>query len=88
MSVRQSRGSGSACGSTFLNRTFRKYLEETLRNLDGFGDDTIEDAMIEFENITKRRFTGEEDSIVIRVPGVTDHAEKGIRRQTQSSAVF
>ncbi|KAJ9606959.1 hypothetical protein H2200_008970 [Cladophialophora chaetospira] len=74
-------GSGGACGSTFLNRIFRKYLEDTLSDLDGFGEDTLEDALVEFENITKRRFIGEEDFIIIRVPGLADNAEKGVKRQ-------
>ena len=74
-------GSGNACGSTFLNRIFRKYLEDNFGDLDGFGDDTLEDALIEFENITKRRFTGDEDIIILRVPGLVDNAEKGIKRQ-------
>ncbi|OAP59951.1 hypothetical protein AYL99_04953 [Fonsecaea erecta] len=74
-------GGGGACGSTFLNRIFRKYLEENLSDLDGFDEDTLEDALNEFENITKRRFTGEEQSVILRVPGLTDDVEKGIKRQ-------
>ncbi|OQU95466.1 hypothetical protein CLAIMM_01668 isoform 2 [Cladophialophora immunda] len=74
-------GGGGACGSTFLNRIFRKYLEENLSDLDGFDEDTLEDALNEFENITKRRFTGQEESIIVRVPGLMDNAEKGIKRQ-------
>ncbi|KIW81060.1 hypothetical protein Z517_04083 [Fonsecaea pedrosoi CBS 271.37] len=74
-------GGGGACGSTFLNRIFRRYLEENFSHLDGFDDDTLEDALNEFENITKRRFTGQEQSIVIRVPGLTDNIAKGIKRQ-------
>lgn len=74
-------GSGDACGSTFLNRIFRKYLEDSLGDLDGFGDDTLEDAMEEFETTTKRRFIGTEESVLIRVPGLADNVEKGVRRQ-------
>ncbi|KIY00568.1 uncharacterized protein Z520_03231 [Fonsecaea multimorphosa CBS 102226] len=74
-------GAGASCGSTFLNRIFQKYLEENLSDLDGFDEDTLEDAMNEFENITKRKFTGQEESIIVRVPGLTDNVEKGIKRQ-------
>ena len=74
-------GSGNACGSTFLNRIFREYLEENFGASDGFGEDTLEDALVEFENITKRRFTGNEESVIIRVPGLLDDGEKGIKRQ-------
>lgn len=74
-------GSGNACGSTFLNRIFRKYLEENLSDLDGYEDDTLEDALTEFENITKRKFTGEEETVILRVPGLLDNAERGIKRQ-------
>ena len=74
-------GSGAACGSIFLNRIFRKYLEEELEDLEGFGEDTIEDAMEDFENITKRKFTGEEKDVIIRVPGLKDDPSKKIKRQ-------
>jgi sugar (pentulose or hexulose) kinase len=64
-----------------LNRIFRKYLEDNISSLDGFADDTLEDAMVEFETGTKRRFTGEEEDIIIRVPGLMDNADKSIKRQ-------
>jgi hypothetical protein len=82
VSVREAvPGSGDACGSTFLNRIFRKYLENHLMEANGFEDDTLEDAMKEFETITKRKFAGDEKSITIKVPGVVDNTAKGVRRQ-------
>ncbi|KAK4937981.1 hypothetical protein LTR10_021470 [Elasticomyces elasticus] len=74
-------GTGGACGSIFLNRIFKRYLEENLGDMDGFGDDTLEDALAEFESTLKRKFTGDEEKVVIRVPGLADDPAKGVRRQ-------
>ncbi|KAK5056031.1 hypothetical protein LTR84_012582 [Exophiala bonariae] len=74
-------GSGDACGSIFLNRIFRKYLVSQLEDVEGVGDDTVEDAMADFESSTKRKFTGEEKDVIIRVPGLADDAAKRIKRQ-------
>jgi molecular chaperone DnaK (HSP70) len=74
-------GSGDACGSIFLNRIFRKYLEEQLEDAEGVGDDTIADAMADFESTTKRKFTGEEKDVNVRVPGLADDPTKNIKRQ-------
>ncbi|KAI1618641.1 hypothetical protein EDD36DRAFT_37652 [Exophiala viscosa] len=74
-------GTGGAYGSIFLNRIFKKYLEENLSDMDGFGDDTLEDALAEFESTLKRKFTGDEEKVVIRVPGLVDNAARGVRRQ-------
>lgn len=74
-------GCGEACGSIFLNRIFRKYLEEQLEDVEGVGDDTIGDAMADFENSAKRKFTGEEKDVIIRVTGLADNVAKKIKRQ-------
>lgn len=74
-------GSGDACGGIFLNRRFRKYLEEQLETVEGLDDDTLEDAMLDFETSIKRKFTGEERNVIVRVIGLQDDASKNIRRQ-------
>jgi hypothetical protein len=74
-------GSGHACGSIFLNRIFRQWLAGHLRNLEGYDEDTLDEAMKEFEETTKRKFTGEEQTVKIGVPGMMDCADKGIKRQ-------
>lgn len=73
-------GSGAACGSTFLNRIFRKYLENTLSDNDGWDEDTMEGALDRFETIAKRKFNGDQDDIVIPVPGLTNDRNKGVLR--------
>lgn len=50
-------------------------------DLDRFGDDIQEDAVAEFETIAEHKFTGAEESIMIKVPGLTDNYEKGERSQ-------
>ncbi len=73
-------GSGAACGSTFLNRIFRKYLENNFSENDGWDEDTLEEALDRFETIAKRKFNGDQEDIVIPVPGLTNDRSKGIMR--------
>ncbi|KAL8840764.1 MAG: hypothetical protein Q9170_001202 [Blastenia crenularia] len=42
-------GSGSLCGSTFLNRIFHKFLVDKLSNDPNWDDDVLEEAMKRFE---------------------------------------
>ena len=42
--------------------------------------------MIDFETSVKRKFTGDETNIVVRVTGLADNAEKGIKRQKMTIA--
>lgn len=42
-------GSGSLCGSTFLNRIFHKFLEDKLGEDPNWDDDVLEEAMKRFE---------------------------------------
>ncbi|KAL8681934.1 MAG: hypothetical protein Q9186_001942 [Xanthomendoza sp. 1 TL-2023] len=42
-------GSGSLCGSSFLNRIFQKFLTERLGTDSNFDDDVVEEAMNRFE---------------------------------------
>lgn len=73
-------GSGHACGSTFLNRIFGCFLQEHISDAEGYDDDTIEDALHDFETSVKRKFRGEEPSVMIRVRGLVDNPAKGIKR--------
>lgn len=43
------QGSGSLCGSTYLNRRFQEYLVSKLGQEDGFDQDTLNDAMKKFD---------------------------------------
>jgi molecular chaperone DnaK (HSP70) len=73
-------GGGAACGSTFLNRIFRKYLEDNFGDHDGWDDDTLEAALERFETIVKRKFNGEEKDTLIPVPGLVNDRTKGVVR--------
>jgi molecular chaperone DnaK (HSP70) len=73
-------GNGATCGSTFLNRIFRKYLEENFAENDGWDEDTLDAALERFETIAKRKFDGEQDDITIPVPGLSNDPAKGILR--------
>ncbi|KEF59826.1 uncharacterized protein A1O9_04674 [Exophiala aquamarina CBS 119918] len=73
-------GSGHACGSTFLNCIFGRVLEEDISDAEGYDDDTIDEALRDFETSVKRKFRGEEESVMIRVRGLVDRPEKGIKR--------
>ena len=74
------KGSGDKCGSTFLNRIFRKFLETNFGDHEGWDDDTLEEALQRFENTTKRKFDGSPDDILIPVPGLSNDRSKGIMR--------
>lgn len=41
-----SPGSGSLCGASFLNRGFRKYLEEKLGDQPGWDDEVMEEVRL------------------------------------------
>jgi hypothetical protein len=47
-------GSGSLCGSTYLNRRFQEYLVSMLGQEDGFDQDTLNDAMKKFDEEVSR----------------------------------
>lgn len=42
-------GSGSLCGSTFLNRIFQKFLEDKLKDDHNWDEDVLEEAMKRFD---------------------------------------
>ena len=44
-------GTGGLCGSTYLNRRFREYLEARLSTQEGWDEDTLEEAMEHFDQI-------------------------------------
>ncbi|KIW19845.1 hypothetical protein PV08_00420 [Exophiala spinifera] len=73
-------GDGYACGSTFLNRIMAQFLEKHLKNVEGYDEDTLDEAMQDFETHSKRRFNGE-TAMTLRVRGLVDDQENGIRRQ-------
>ena len=76
-----SPGSGSLCGSSFLNRRFQKFLEDKLSDQEGWDTDVLEEPMRVFEERIKRRFTGTfGEEFIIPVAGLADNAALGIKR--------
>ncbi|KAL9609803.1 MAG: hypothetical protein Q9167_005457 [Letrouitia subvulpina] len=74
-------GSGSQCGSTFLNRIFQRFLIDKLGGLSSWDDEVLEEAMKKFESTVKRAFTGSaEEEYQILVPGLSDSPSLGVRR--------
>ncbi|XHG03295.1 hypothetical protein AWENTII_006610 [Aspergillus wentii] len=74
-------GTGSLCGSTFLNRRFEEFIEERLSSCPGWGRDTLEQAVDRFETVAKRTCTGNpDDDFMFPVPGILDNKENGVCR--------
>ncbi|KAL8898343.1 MAG: hypothetical protein Q9192_002125 [Flavoplaca navasiana] len=74
-------GSGSLCGSTFLNRIFYKFLSDRFSADPNWDQDVVEEAMKRFEVTVKRSFHGNpNDEYQIPVPGLRDNATYGVRR--------
>ena len=73
-------GSGSACGSTFVNRIFHRTIREIVQGNTGFDEDTLEEALSRFETSIKRNFDGSSDDIQIPVPGLVNDPSKRIAR--------
>ncbi|KAL8653946.1 MAG: hypothetical protein Q9226_003636 [Calogaya cf. arnoldii] len=68
-------GSGSLCGSTFLNRIFHKFLADRFSADPNWDEDVLEEAMKRFE--VTRMLNNHMRSIV---PGLRDNAAYGVRR--------
>jgi hypothetical protein len=68
-------GDGDKCGSTYLNRIYARFLQENYGDLDSFDEDTLEEAVKEFEISIKRKVTGKETTIIVRLANVKDNVE-------------
>ncbi|KAL8789358.1 MAG: hypothetical protein Q9195_006885 [Heterodermia aff. obscurata] len=74
-------GSGSSCGSTYLNRIFQKFLKEKLGSDSNWDEDVMEEAMRRFELTVKRAFNGSPgEEYQIPVPGLRDSVTRDVRR--------
>ncbi|OKL64061.1 hypothetical protein UA08_00165 [Talaromyces atroroseus] len=72
-------GSGGLCGSSFLNRIFEKYLQRKFKDYPEWEPSFTIDALNEFEERTKRDFTGEgNEEYNIRIPGLVLSERHGI----------
>jgi molecular chaperone DnaK (HSP70) len=74
-------GTGSLCGSTFLNRVFRRHMESKYGGMLGWDFETMDEAMERFETVIKRTYSGYlNEEFAIPVPGLRDNPDKGIKR--------
>ena len=74
-------GSGSLCGSSFINRKFEEFLKDKLTSDPNWGDDILEEATRFFELSVKRRFYGNvREEFRIPVPGIYNNANLGVNR--------
>jgi molecular chaperone DnaK (HSP70) len=73
-------GTGSACGSNFLNRKFSQMLQERFGHSPGWADDTLQEALEYFESVITRKLNGSDVQFRIPVPGLSDDNDAGIRR--------
>lgn len=74
-------GTGSYCGSTYLNRRFEDFLRQKLGSASGWDSDTLEQAMVRFDAYAKRRFTGDTtDVFSFPVPGIDDDEDLKVCR--------
>ena len=68
-------GTGALCGSTFVNRRFKKFLKDSLGSSPDWGDDVLEEADRFFDLFIKRPFSGNTfEEFKVPVPGIRDNA--------------
>ncbi|KAI9836586.1 MAG: hypothetical protein M1819_001218 [Sarea resinae] len=75
-------GTGSLCGSTYLNRIFQKTLEDKFADDEDWDEEILEEAMKRFDTDTKRLFNGESSAETFTIPvhGLRDNATLGIKK--------
>jgi molecular chaperone DnaK (HSP70) len=74
-------GTGGRCGSTYLNRIFRQFIENKFSKNKGWSEETLNEAMQRFETGIKRTFRGEpNEEFMIPVPGIRDTPSKEVKR--------
>lgn len=71
-------GSGSLCGSNFLNRIFQAYLQEKLKTYPGWTPDCMIEATRMFEERIKPNFTGSGNEKTIKLQGLKASRAHGI----------
>ncbi|KAK5939827.1 hypothetical protein PMZ80_008209 [Knufia obscura] len=73
------QGDGDRCGSVFLDRQFKAYLERThARLVPGWTEQHTMVAVGYFERITKRKVEGSDEALIIKVPAVPNYTKNGI----------
>ncbi|MCJ1470578.1 hypothetical protein MMC07_009224 [Pseudocyphellaria aurata] len=75
-----SPGSGSLCGSSFLDRIFQKFLKDRFGSDDAWDDDILEEATKRFETVIKKSFCGVAEDFMVPVHGLGDDPSMGVSR--------
>ncbi|KAI1372164.1 hypothetical protein F4677DRAFT_463469 [Hypoxylon crocopeplum] len=82
--VEATEGTGDFCGSSRLNDRFAELLISRFRDVAGWNQDILNDALEHFESNTKRRFTMNalacDQSFAVPVRGLGYNAELGIHK--------
>ena len=74
-------GSGGLCGSSYLNRIFKKHMQDTFGDLPGWDEETLETALQRWDEFIKRRFAGLDDGdFIVPVLGLADNSQLNIRK--------
>jgi hypothetical protein len=66
-------GTGALCGSTYLNRRFKDFLQSRLGQEKGWDDEVLQDAMNDFELVVRNRqavYSAKTNLIVDRLNGI------------------
>jgi hypothetical protein len=75
-------GSGSFCGSSFINRIFARYIEAKFQDSPQWDEDYTYEALKCFERDIKPRFSGhDKDHRKIKLRGLPDDEKLGIKDQ-------
>jgi len=66
-------GTGALCGSTYLDRRFKDFLQSRLGQEKGWDDEVLQDAMDDFERLVRSRraiYWAEANLIMDRLSGI------------------
>jgi len=73
------QGDGDRCGSVYLDRQFKGFVEYThAKHVPGWTEQHTTDAVDYFERITKRKYDGSDESVIVKVHGAPNYNKDGI----------
>jgi len=73
------QGDGDRCGSVFLDRQFKAFIEENhAKRVPEWTEQHTTDAVDFFERITKRKFDGSDEPVIVKVHGAPSYNKNGI----------
>lgn len=72
-------GDGDRCGSAFITRRFRKYIEENYTKLPFWTEKHTTRAVEAFELRAKRKFDDKDTEVIVKIQDVPDYNKKNIK---------